>query len=32
MNFGFHYNTAVAGTDPVNLKAIARQADDLGFE
>lgn len=25
-------NTAAAGTDPANLKAIARHADDLGFE
>ncbi len=32
MKFGLSYNTAVVGTDPANLKAIARQADDLGFE
>jgi probable F420-dependent oxidoreductase len=32
MKFGLSYNTAVAGTDPANLKAIARHADDLGFE
>ncbi len=32
MRFGLSYNTAVVGTDPENLKAIARQADDLGFE
>ncbi|MGP0053834.1 MAG: TIGR03619 family F420-dependent LLM class oxidoreductase [Solirubrobacteraceae bacterium] len=32
MKFGLHYNTAVAGTDPANLKAIARHADELGFE
>ena len=32
MKFGLMYNTAVAGTDPANLKAIARHADDLGFE
>jgi probable F420-dependent oxidoreductase len=32
MKFGLNYNTAVAGTDPANLKAIARHADDLGFE
>jgi len=32
MKFGLIYNTAVAGTDPANLKAIARHADDLGFE
>src|ERR1035438_2321384 len=29
MKFGLSYNTAVAGTDPANLKAIARHADDL---
>ena len=32
MKFGLMYNTALAGTDPTNLKAIARHADDLGFE
>jgi probable F420-dependent oxidoreductase len=32
VKFGLSYNTAVVGTDPANLKAIARQADDLGFE
>ncbi len=32
MKFGVMYNTALAGTDPANLTAIARQADDLGFE
>ena len=32
MRFGLSYNTAVAGTDPANLNAIARHADDLGFE
>jgi probable F420-dependent oxidoreductase len=32
MKFGLSYNTAVTGTDPANLKAIARHADDLGFE
>ena len=32
MKFGLSYNTAFAGTDPANLKAIARHADDLGFE
>lgn len=32
MKFGLSYNTAVVGTDPENLKAIARHADDLGFE
>jgi probable F420-dependent oxidoreductase len=32
VKFGLSYNTAVAGTDPANLKAIARHADDLGFE
>jgi hypothetical protein len=32
VKFGLSYNTAVVGTDPENLKAIARQADDLGFE
>jgi probable F420-dependent oxidoreductase len=32
MKFGLSYNTAVSGTDPATLKAIARHADDLGFE
>jgi probable F420-dependent oxidoreductase len=32
VKFGLSYNTAVAGTDPASLKAIARHADDLGFE
>jgi probable F420-dependent oxidoreductase len=32
VKFGLSYNTAVAGTDPATLKAIARHADDLGFE
>jgi len=32
VKFGLSYNTALAGTDPANLKAIARHADDLGFE
>jgi hypothetical protein len=32
MKFGLSYSTAVAGTDPANLRAIARHADDLGFE
>jgi probable F420-dependent oxidoreductase len=32
VKFGLSYNTAAAGTDPANLKAIARHADDLGFE
>jgi alkanesulfonate monooxygenase SsuD/methylene tetrahydromethanopterin reductase-like flavin-dependent oxidoreductase (luciferase family) len=32
VKFGLSYNTAFAGTDPANLKAIARHADDLGFE
>jgi probable F420-dependent oxidoreductase len=32
MKFGLIYNTAIAGTDPANLTAIARHADDLGFE
>ena len=32
MKFGLSYNTAAAGTDPANLKAIARHADDLGCE
>jgi hypothetical protein len=32
MKFGLSYNSAIAGTDPANLKAIARHVDDLGFE
>jgi alkanesulfonate monooxygenase SsuD/methylene tetrahydromethanopterin reductase-like flavin-dependent oxidoreductase (luciferase family) len=32
MKFGLSYDTGFAGTDPANLKAIARHADDLGFE
>jgi alkanesulfonate monooxygenase SsuD/methylene tetrahydromethanopterin reductase-like flavin-dependent oxidoreductase (luciferase family) len=32
MKFGLSYNTGVVGTDPANLNAIARHADDLGFE
>jgi probable F420-dependent oxidoreductase len=32
MKFGLSYNTAVAGTDPATLKAIARHADEVGFE
>jgi probable F420-dependent oxidoreductase len=32
VKFGLTYHTAAAGTDPAKLKAIARQADDLGFE
>jgi probable F420-dependent oxidoreductase len=32
MKFGLSYNTGFLGTDPANLKAIARHADDLGFE
>ena len=32
MKFRLSYSTAVAGTDPANLKAIARHAGDLGFE
>jgi len=32
MKFGLFYNTAVAGTGPANLRAVARHADDLGFE
>lgn len=32
MKFGLSYNTGVVGTDPTNLKAIARHAEDLGFE
>jgi probable F420-dependent oxidoreductase len=32
MRFGLNYNTGFVGTDPANLKAIARHADDLGFE
>jgi probable F420-dependent oxidoreductase len=32
MKFGLSYNTGFTGTDPANLTAIARHADDLGFE
>jgi alkanesulfonate monooxygenase SsuD/methylene tetrahydromethanopterin reductase-like flavin-dependent oxidoreductase (luciferase family) len=32
MKFGLSYNTGFVGTDPANLKTIARHADDLGFE
>jgi probable F420-dependent oxidoreductase len=32
MKFGLMYNTAVMGTDPANLKVVARHADELGFE
>jgi probable F420-dependent oxidoreductase len=32
MKFGLSYSTAFAGTDPAKLTAVARQADDLGFE
>src|SRR5262249_52369253 len=32
MKFGLSYNTGFVGTDPANLAAIARYADDLGFE
>jgi probable F420-dependent oxidoreductase len=32
MKFGLTYNTGFVGTDPGNLKAVARHADDLGFE
>jgi probable F420-dependent oxidoreductase len=32
MKFGLSYNTAVVGTDPANLTAVARHADGLGFE
>jgi hypothetical protein len=32
MRLGLSYNTGVVGTDPASLKAIARHADDLGFE
>jgi probable F420-dependent oxidoreductase len=32
MKFGLNYSTAFAGTDPAKLSAIARHADDLGFE
>jgi probable F420-dependent oxidoreductase len=32
MKFGLTYNTGFVGTDPANLTAIARHADDLGFE
>jgi probable F420-dependent oxidoreductase len=32
VKFGLSYNIAAAGTDPAKLKAVARHADDLGFE
>jgi probable F420-dependent oxidoreductase len=32
VRFGLNYNTAVVGTDPASLAAIARHADELGFE
>jgi probable F420-dependent oxidoreductase len=32
VKFGLIYNTSFAGTDPANLKAIARHADEVGFE
>ena len=32
MKFGLGYNTGFLGTDPANLTAIARHADNLGFE
>jgi probable F420-dependent oxidoreductase len=32
MHFGLTYNTAFVGTDPATLTAVARHADDLGFE
>jgi probable F420-dependent oxidoreductase len=32
MKFGLFFHTGVAGTDPATLQAIARHADDLGFE
>src|SRR6516164_2767615 len=32
MKFGLSYSTASSGTDPATLRAIARHADDLGFE
>jgi probable F420-dependent oxidoreductase len=32
MKFGLNYSTAFAGTDPAKLSAVARHADDLGFE
>ena len=32
MKFGVMYNTAVNGTDPGQLAAFARQAEDCGFE
>jgi probable F420-dependent oxidoreductase len=32
MKFGLSYNTGFLGTDPTNLTAVARHADDLGFE
>ena len=32
MKFGLNYNTGFVGTNPAKLKAIARHADELGFE
>lgn len=32
MRFGLSYNTGLVGPDPARLKAVARQADELGFE
>ena len=32
MKFGLTYNTGFVGTDPASLTAVARHADDLGFE
>jgi len=32
MRFGLVHHTAFTGTDPTNLTAIARHADELGFE
>jgi probable F420-dependent oxidoreductase len=32
VKFGLNYNTGFAGTDPVNLQAVANHADELGFE
>jgi probable F420-dependent oxidoreductase len=32
VKFGLSYNTGFLGTDPANLTAVARHADDLGFE
>jgi probable F420-dependent oxidoreductase len=32
MKFGISYNTAVHGTDPGNMAAVARHAEECGFE